>query len=141
MEVVGPHKVCTPCLEIHLTLSSYKTCSEHKSTCSLTGTFMFLTTKLRTMKHSCTVLSPRQAVATHSVAGGRAVALLEAIDECTVQTGLALLQAPVLFEATASAGHAPGIFSIAKATFLEGLMVKIHRVRGGVCWFGAMCRW
>lgn len=78
------------------------------------------------------VLSPRQTVATHSVAGGGAVALLEAVDESTVQAGLALLQAPVFLEATAPAGHAPGILSITKATFLWGLKGEIHRVRGGV---------
>jgi len=93
------------------------------------------------MNPSRAVLLPRQTVATHRVAGGRAVALLEAVDESAVQTGLALLQAPVLFEATAPAGHAPGILSITKATFLEGLEGKIHRVRGGVGWFGVMCRW
>lgn len=78
------------------------------------------------------VLSPRQTVTTHCVACGRTVALLEAVDESTVQTGLALLQAPVFFEATAPAGHAPGILSITKATFLGGLTGEIHRVRDGV---------
>lgn len=83
------------------------------------------------------MLSPRQAVATHGVAGGGAVALLEAVDEGTVQTGLALLQAAVLFEATAPAGHAPGIFSIAEAAFLKGLNVKnTPAERWG--WFDAM---
>lgn len=76
--------------------------------------------------------SPRQTVPTHSIAGGGAVALLEAVDESTVQTGLALLQAPVLLEATAPAGHTPGILSIAKAAFLRRLTGEIHRVRGGV---------
>lgn len=66
-------------------------------------------------------LSPRQTVATHGVAGGGAVALLEAVGEATVQAGLALLQAAALFEAAAPAGHAPGILSITEATFLGGL--------------------
>ena len=78
------------------------------------------------------LLSPRQTVATHSIAGGGAVAFLEAVDESTIQAGLALLQAPVLFEATAPAGHTPGILSITKATFLGRLTGEIHRVRGGV---------
>lgn len=78
------------------------------------------------------VLLPGQTVATHGVAGGGTVALLEAVDESTVQAGLALLQAPIFFEATAPAGHAPGILSITKATFLGGLIGEIHRVRGGV---------
>lgn len=78
------------------------------------------------------VLSPGQAFATHSVAGGGTVALLEAVDESTVQAGFALLKAAVLLEATGPAGHAPGILSITKATFLEGLMGEIHWVRGGV---------
>lgn len=64
------------------------------------------------------ILSPRQTVATHGVADGGTVALLESVDESAVQAGLALLQAPVLFKATAPAGHAPGILSITKATFL-----------------------
>lgn len=75
---------------------------------------------------------PGQAVSTQCVAGGGTVALLEAVDESTVQAGLALLQAAVLFEATAPTGHTPGILSIAKATFLEGLEGKTHRLRGGV---------
>lgn len=78
------------------------------------------------------VLSPRQTLATHGVAGGGAVALLEAVDEPTVQAGLALLQAAVLLEAAAPAGHAPGILSIAKAAFLGGLTGETHRLRGGV---------
>lgn len=78
------------------------------------------------------VLSPRQTVATHCIAGGRAVSLLEAVDESTVQAGLALLQTSVLLEATAPAGHTLGILSITKATFLGGLTGEIHRVRGGV---------
>lgn len=81
---------------------------------------------------------PRQTVTTHSVAGGGAVALLEAVHEATVQAGLALLQAPVLFEAAAPAGHAPGILSVTKATFLEGLMGEIPRVRGGVGGLGGV---
>lgn len=80
----------------------------------------------------CTSVSPRQTVATHCIAGGGAVALLETIDESTVQTGLALLQAAVLLEATAPAGHTLGILSITKATFLEGLTGETHRERGGV---------
>lgn len=78
------------------------------------------------------VLSPRQTVAAHSVAGGGTVVLLEAVDESTVQTGFAFLQTPILLEATAPAGHAPGILSITKATFLGGLTGEIHRLRGGV---------
>lgn len=78
------------------------------------------------------VFSPWQTITTHSIAGGGTVALLEAVDESTVQAGLALLQAPVLFEATAPAGHTPGILSIAKATFLKGLSQEIHWVRGRV---------
>lgn len=81
-------------------------------------------------------VSPRQAVPTHGVASGGAVALLKTVDESTVQAGLALLQTPVLFEATAPAGHALGILSITKATFLKGLTGKIHRVRGGVAGLG-----
>lgn len=78
------------------------------------------------------MLLPGQTVTTHGIAGGGAVALLDAVDECTVQAGLALLQAPVLFEAAAPAGHTPGILSVAKATFLRRLTGEIHRVRGGV---------
>lgn len=88
--------------------------------------------KIKNKKPSGGAFSPWQTVATHGVAGGGTVALLEAVDESTVQAGLALLQAPVLFEATAPAGHTPGILSIAKATFLKGLTGEIHRVRGGV---------
>lgn len=85
-------------------------------------------------------VSPWQTVATHCVAGGGAVALLETVDESAVQTGLALLQAAVLLEATAPAGYTPGILSITKATFLGGLMGETHRVRGG-WWVGMMCSW
>lgn len=77
-------------------------------------------------------VSPWQTITTHSITGGWTVALLEAVDESTVQAGLALLQAPVLFEATAPTGHTPGIVSIAKATFLRGLSEEIHWVRGRV---------
>lgn len=75
---------------------------------------------------------PRQTVSTHGITGAGTVALLEAVDQATVQAGFALLQAPVLFEATVPTGHTPGTLSIAKATFLEGLKGKIHRLRGGV---------
>ncbi len=62
--------------------------------------------------------SPGQAASAYGVARGGAVPLLEAVEEGTVQTGLAFLQAAVLFEATGSAGHTLGILPIAKATFL-----------------------
>lgn len=64
---------------------------------------------------------PWQAVSAHGVAGSRAVARLEAVDERAVQAGLALLQTAVLFEAAGPAGHALGILSVTKATFLQGL--------------------
>lgn len=67
------------------------------------------------------LLSPQQTVSAHGVAGGGAVALLEAVEEATVQAGLALLQTPLLFEAAAPAGHTPGILAVTKATFLQGL--------------------
>lgn len=75
--------------------------------------------------------SPGETVAAHGIAGGGAVALLQAVDERAVEAGLALLQAAVLLEAAAAAGHAPGILSVAKATFLEGLTGETHRLRGG----------
>ncbi|KAG9348521.1 hypothetical protein JZ751_002257 [Albula glossodonta] len=68
----------------------------------------------------------RQAVPTQGIPGGGAVGLLEAVNEGTVQAGLALLQAPVLFEASGSAGDTPGILPIAEATFLEELIRDIH---------------
>lgn len=89
--------------------------------------------KKRTTHTKCGgILLPGQTVTAHGVAGGGAVALLDAVDERAVQAGLALLQAPVLFEAAAPAGNTPGILSVAKATFLRGLTGEIHRVRGGV---------
>ncbi len=75
--------------------------------------------------------SPGQAVSAYGVAGGGAVPLLEAVEEGTVQTGLAFLQAAVLFEATGSAGHTLGILPIAKATFLWGLTEDISLPRKG----------
>lgn len=72
------------------------------------------------------VLSPGPALSTHSVADSGTVALLEAVDEYTVQTRLTLLETAVFLEATGPARHTPGIFSITKATFLEGLKEKKH---------------
>ena len=69
----------------------------------------------------CVGHPPWQAVSADGVAGGGAVARLEAVDEGTVQADLALLQAAVLFEAVGPAGHALGILSVTKATFLQGL--------------------
>lgn len=105
--------------------------------------------KTHTHTKSGGVLLPGQTVTTHGVAGGGAVALLDAVDECAVQAGFALLQAPVLFEAAAPAGHTTGILSVAKATFLRGLTGEIHRVRGGAAGeglgvfflLGEMCSW
>lgn len=85
------------------------------------------------------LLLPGETVAAHGVAGGGAVSLLHAVDERTVQAGLALLQAAVLLEAAAAAGHTPGILSVAKATFLEGLTGETHRVRGGGGGSGGEC--
>lgn len=161
-EAEGPHRVCTPYLGNHLVLSSCNICKNENDmfsasklpTCTVQTNLLYITVLYQTccsvatcflllckriyfvMILSDVVFSPRQTVPAHGVAGGGAVALLEAVDESTVQTGLALLQAPVLLEATAPAGHTPGILSIAKATFLKRLTGEIHRVRGGVGGWG-----
>ena len=69
--------------------------------------------------------SPGQAVSARGVASGRAVGLLEAVEQAAVQAGLALLQATVLLEAGAPAAHAPGIHPVTEATFLGGLTGQV----------------
>lgn len=64
---------------------------------------------------------PWQAIPTDGIIGGRAVGLLKAAHQCTVQAWLALLEAPVLLEPVRPASHTLGILPVAKATFLQGL--------------------
>lgn len=72
---------------------------------------------------------PRQAFATHSIAGAGAIGFLETVEVGTVKAGFTLLRTLVLFEAASLAGHTMGILSIAEATFLQGLTEDIPPVR------------